>query len=252
MIDIHCHILPDIDDGADSLDEALDMARMAAMSGVTDIVATPHFRGDLDYLGAMPHIKRQYERLLEALDQWDIPIRLHLGAEVLCTPRTVELASQRQLPTIGDTRYVLTEFHFDESFEFMDSALRQIASWGYDPIVAHPERYDAVYRNPQKLKDWANRGYVMQLNKGSVLGALGARAERCAHELLELGLVHLFASDAHSRYQRTPHLESLHNWIENCCDPICARIFLESNPRRVLEGRPMATSEDISKEFFAL
>ena len=252
MIDIHCHILPDIDDGAESMDEALDMARMAAMSGVTDIVATPHFRGEPDYLGAVPHIKRKFEQLSEELIRWDIPVRLHLGAEVLCTPQTAKLAAMRELPTIGNTRYVLTEFHFDESFDFMDKCLRQIASWGYDPVVAHPERYDAVYRSPQKLRDWVQRGYVLQMNKGSVLGSLGARAERSAHELLELGFAHLFASDGHSRYQRTPHMESLHRWVENCCDPLCTHIFLEENPRRVLEGRPMATPEEIAREFSAL
>lgn len=252
MIDIHCHILPDIDDGADSMEEALDMARMAAMSGVTDIIATPHFRGDPDYLGAVPHIKNRYDLLSEELNRWDIPVRLHLGAEILCTPQTAKLAAMHKLPTLGDTRYVLTEFHFDESFTFMDSCLRQIASWGYDPVVAHPERYDAVYRSPLKVKEWVQRGYVLQMNKGSILGALGARAERGAHELLELGFVHLFASDAHSRYQRTPHMESLHRWVEEYCDPLCAHIFLEENPRRVLEGRPMATPEEISREFSAL
>ena len=252
MIDIHCHILPDIDDGAESLEEALDMARMAAMSGVTDIVATPHFRGDPDYLGVIPHIKRKYEQLSQALIHWDIPIRLHLGAEVLCTPKTAKLASMRELPTLGNTRYVLTEFHFDESFDFMDRSLRQNASRGNDPVVAHPERNDAVNRSPQKLREWAQRGYILQINKGSVLGSMGARAERSAHELLELGCAHLFASDAHSRYQRTPHMESLRRWVEECCDPLCAYIFLEENPRRVLEGRPPATPEELARDFPAL
>ena len=252
MVDIHCHILPDIDDGAASMEDALDMARMAAMSGVTDVIATPHFRGDPDYLGMLPHIQRQYRRLSEALCDEDIPLQLHLGAEVLCTPDTTKLASMRQLPTLGNTRYVLTEFHFDETFRFMDDCLRQIASWGYDPVVAHPERYDAVYRNPQHLSQWAQQGYVLQLNKGSVLGTLGARAERSAHELLELGLAHLFASDGHSHYQRTPHMESLQRWVEQYCDPLCAHIFLEENPRRVLEGRALATPEELAREFSAL
>jgi hypothetical protein len=92
----------------------------------------------------------------------------------------------------------------------------------------------------------------IQLNKGSILGALGARAERSAHELLELGYAHMFASDAHSRYHRTPHMGSLRQWVEECCDPLCAHIFLEENPRRVLEGQPMATPEELAREFSAL
>ena len=240
MVDIHCHILPDIDDGAASMEDALDMARMAAMSGVTDIIATPHFRGEPDYLGMIPHIQRQYRRLSEALAECDIPIRLHRGAEVLCTPNTVKVASMRQLPTLGNTRYVLVEFHFDETFRFMDDCLRQIASWGYDPVVAHPERYDAIQFQPELLEKWARRGYVLQVNKGSILGVLGRGAEQTAGAMMEMGLVHLFASDAHSSRHRTPNMGQIVRWAQTYCTPECAQILLGENPRRVLKGKSMA------------
>lgn len=245
MIDIHCHILPDIDDGASSLEEALEMARMAARTGVTDIIATPHFRGEADYLDMRPEIDRQYAQFKDALERWNVPIRLHQGAEILCLPQTPELAAMQALPTLGNTRYVLTEFHFDESFGYMDDCLREIAAFGYDPVVAHPERYDAVYRDPRRLRAWAERGYVLQLNKGSILGSLGSHAEQSANELLELGLAHLFASDAHGCYNRTPHMEGLLRWAEECCEPDCAHILLEENPRRVLNGLPPAVPEEL-------
>ena len=140
MIDIHCHILPDLDDGAASMDEALDMARMAAESGVTDIIATPHFRGEPEALEMKDEIHRRYREMRAELSRWGIPIRLHQGAEILCTPQTPLLARQGLLPTLGNTRYVLTEFYFNESFGFMDSTLQKIASMGYIPVVAPPER----------------------------------------------------------------------------------------------------------------
>lgn len=240
MIDIHCHILHDLDDGAASLEEALEMARIAADSGVTDIIATPHFRGEPEALEMNEEIDRRYQALRSALHQWRIPIRLHQGAEILCTPQTPNLARQGLLPTLGNTRYVLTEFYFNESFGFMDSCLQKLSVFGYTPVVAHPERYDAVQWDPEQLWAWADRGYVFQLNKGSILGTLGFRAEQTAHELLELGLAHLFASDAHSCDRRTPNMEGLRRWAEEYCDPECARILLTENPGQILKGQPIA------------
>lgn len=240
MIDIHCHILPDLDDGAASLDEALDMALIAARSGVTDIIATPHFRGEPEALEMTEEIDRRYRELKEALVQCKIPINLHQGAEILCTPQTPILARQGLLPTLGDTRYVLTEFYFNESFGFMDSCLRKLAICGYIPVVAHPERYDAVQWDPEQLWSWVDQGYILQVNKGSVLGTLGFRAEETAHELLELGFAHLFASDAHGCERRTPNMEGLRRWAVECCDPECAQILLEENPGQILKGLPIA------------
>lgn len=239
MIDIHCHILPDFDDGASSLDEALEMARMALYSGVTQIVATPHFRGEPEFLEQQELIDQRFSELTEALDRWKVPLILHKGAEVLCMPQTPELAAMGKLPTIGDSRYVLTEFYFDEAFTFMDDCLSEIAACGYKPVIAHPERYGAIQRDPLRAQHWADHGFVLQLNKGSILGAFGSRAERAANDLLGLGLAHLFASDAHSCHSRTPHIGALLQWADEFCDPECTRILLTENPGRVLKDQPM-------------
>lgn len=239
MIDIHCHILPDYDDGAADLEEALEMVRMAVLSGVTDIIATPHFTGEpaeLEHLSAM---QRQFRVLRAAIEQERYPLELHLGAEVLCVPETVVLADSHQLPTLADTDYVLTEFYFDESYAYMDEMLSQIAACGYKPVVAHPERYDVIQREPQMLRRWARQGYVIQVNKGSVLGAFGPRPEQAANEILAMGLAHIFASDAHSCHSRTPHMGALQQWVEEFCDEEYAAILLKENPHRLLRGLPM-------------
>lgn len=241
MIDIHCHILPDLDDGAADMEEALEMAQIAAYSGVTHIIATPHFRGEPEALEMLEDIDRRYRQLREALERRSIPIELHRGAEILCTPQTPSLAREKLLPTLADTRYVLTEFYFNESFSFMDVCLEKIAAAGYIPVVAHPERYEAVQWDPERLWSWADRGYVFQLNKGSVLGLLGHRAEQAAHGLLELGLAHLFASDAHSCERRTPNMEGLYRWTEEFCDEECARMLLVENPGQILQGLPIVS-----------
>lgn len=239
MIDIHCHILPDFDDGASSLEESLEMARMAYLSGVTDIAATPHFRGCAQETELMEPIRRRFDSLSEALREEQIPIRLHPGAEVLCLPETPLLASQHQLPTLGSGNYVLTEFYFDESYAYMDQMLSEIALYGYRIVVAHPERYAAIQQDPSRLRRWARQGFVLQLNKGSVLGAFGHRPEQAANEILGMGLAHLIATDAHSCHSRTPHVTTLREWVGQFCDDDYAQILLEENPRRVLEGADM-------------
>ena len=239
MVDIHCHILPRMDDGASSLEESLAMARMAADSGVTDIVATPHFPGWKDSLRLLPKLIDRYTALTEAIEEEQIPVKIHLGAEIRCMSDTVYLASQKLLPTIGDTRYFLTEFRFDESYEVMDAMLRDIAALGYIPVVAHPERYGAIQADPLAVRHWFRQGYVLQLNKGSVLGAFGSDARMTAEILLEAGLVHLVASDAHSARHRTPHMGMLREWMEHHLHHRYAHILLEENPGRLLRGEPM-------------
>jgi len=239
MVDIHCHILPELDDGASSMEEALEMARMAYRSGVKDVIATSHFTGFVEELPRVELMRRKFEELTAAMKEANIPLKLHLGAEILCTPETPELARLHKLPTLGDTNYVLAEFFFDETFDFMDTMLSDIAQFGYRVVVAHPERYQAIQRDTRLLRRWARLGYVLQLNKGSVLGAFGSAAQETANDILSQGLAHLFASDAHSYYHRTPHMSQLRHWVKEHCDEGYAQILLERNPRRVLEGRPM-------------
>ena len=243
MIDIHCHILPAYDDGANDLEEALEMARLAAYSGVTEIIVTPHFDGDLAEIEQLPQIQRQFELLSAAVERAGIPVKFHPGAEILCVPETVELAENHQLPTLGDTKYVLTEFYFDESFGFMDDMLSRLLLCGYRPVVAHPERYGAIQRDPSLLRRWVRQGCGVQLNKGSILGTLGVRPEETANEILAMGLAHLIASDAHGSHSRTPHMGQLMEWAEECCDEEYAAILLEENPRRLLRGLPLIGAE---------
>lgn len=243
MIDIHCHILPDIDDGASCMEEALEMARLALESGVTDVIATPHFRGEAESLPQLAAFERRCRQLTEALTEAKLPLRIHRGAEILCLPQTPQLAQKKLLPTLGKTDYVLVEFFFDETFAVMDQMLEKLAACGYRIVVAHPERYAAVQEAPHRLEKWARAGYVLQMNKGSILGRFGSRTRQAAHDLLGMGVVHLLASDGHSARHRTPHMGAITRWAEENCTRDYAEILLERNPGRVLQGRPVVESD---------
>lgn len=239
MVDIHCHILPEVDDGAWDLEMALEMARMAEKCGVRKIIATPHFDGVPRSLEELPYVMEQFVRLRRAIGEKKMNLELLPGVEILCVPQTMELARQGRLPTLGDSRYVLAEFYFDAPRQFMDEMLGCMLHHGYKPVVAHPERYGAVQQDPDLIRNWFERGVVIQVNKGSVLGAFGHRAEDAARYLLDRGLVHVIASDAHSPERRTTDLEPVRRWAVDHLGRTYTKILLEDNPARIAEGKPM-------------
>lgn len=239
MIDIHCHILPGIDDGAADMAEAVAMARLAQRSGVTGIVATPHFRGERQSLALVDRIIDRYQRFGQALQREGIRMELYPGAEVLCLPQTVELARKEELPTLSNSNCVLTEFFFDMPFEMMDEILSEIAQCGYRPVVAHPERYGAIIEDPRGLDYWFRRGYILQLNKGSVLGAFGYRVRNTAQWILETGLAHIVSSDAHSASHRTTDMSILRQFLLDEYPEPYVRVLMEENPQRLIRGLPM-------------
>ncbi len=242
MVDIHCHILPGIDDGARDLPESLAMARIAARCGITELAATPHFRGEPETLESLQRIYRRFQQLEEAVKREKLPLKLHPGAEILCLPETPQLARAGQLPTLGDTEYVLCEFYFDAPYDHMDALLEGIAAGGYRPVVAHPERYGAIQRNPRRVEHWFRQGYVVQMNKGSVLGSFGYRVQKTAQWMLNTGYVHILASDAHSAHHRTPELGLLRRELLERFPEGYQRLLMEENPARLLQGRDMVAT----------
>ena len=239
MVDIHCHILPEVDDGAWDMEAAVAMAKIARDSGVKKIITTPHIKGEPKSLEAVGFLMHQRRLLQSRLKREKIEVELLPGAEVLCVPQTMELAQTGRLPTLGTGRYVLTEFYFDASAGFMDETLHGLRQMGYLPVVAHPERYGAVQRDPELAARWFHRGIVLQINKGSVLGAFGRRAEDAAVRMLCRGNAHIIASDAHSPHVRTTDLQPVRHWCLDHLGQAYTKILLEDNPGRVAAGKPM-------------
>lgn len=243
MIDLHCHIIPGVDDGAEDCETALAMAKMAWEHGTKVIAATSHFnRPDQpmdmepkDILSALSSFKTQ-------LQQENCPIRIAQGMELFATPDLPWLLDHNQYLTLNGSDYLLVEFFFDERLSFMNWAIDEIQNHGLTPVIAHPERYEAIHRRPGVLADWFSQGSIIQLNKGSILSELGERAEDTAWWILERGLAHAVASDAHSDEFRTPDLEDARRLLEKELDEPYAALLFEGNPRRLLRNEPPAQS----------
>ena len=238
MIDLHTHILPGIDDGSSSLEESLIMAQMAVKSGVNTIVATAH-----SYSKDAVLVKywEAYHELKRALEENHIPLRLLPGMEILLTDGVVEAVKNKELLSINDTRYLLVEFNFEEEAWVAEYYLQVLQEAGYYPIVAHPERYFFMQRNPELAYEWVKQDYILQVNKDSILGRFGSKCQRLAIELLYHNLVQIVASDAHGVKRRTTRMDGIRALLEGEFSISCAKLLLKENPKRIIQGEEVFT-----------
>ena len=240
MIDLHTHILPGLDDGSPDLETSVLMAAVAAESGVTHLVATPHSnqRGAFENY-ASPALQVRFDCLCTAGHEAGIPLELSLGMEIFGTGDVLQLLHDGRLLTLGGGRYLLIEFGFHEDPLRIERLLDALLAAGYWPVVAHPERYYGLQRMPNYLFDWANRGIVLQVNKGSLFGRFGRGAQALAAAMLERGLVGCVASDAHGPDVRTPDLAGAWDYLAERYSAELARCLLEDNPGRILRSEPL-------------
>lgn len=242
MIDIHAHILPGIDDGAVDMETTLEMAEMAAASGVRYLVATPHCNIPGMYKNYRDdNLIKAYLEVKKAVEDARIPIQIVPGMEIYATKDLPELLKENKLIGLNGTKYLLMEFDFEEDPKFCRSILQSCKELGYMPIIAHPERYYFVQRHPGVAFEWFENGYHLQINKGSVLGRFGRTARRIAHLLLEENVVCCIASDAHSSWSRTPHMGEIWDYLEARYGETYAYELLDEKPRRILQGFSLET-----------
>jgi len=205
MIDIHCHILPGMDDGPRNLRESLAMARMAVADGIQAVVATPHtFNGV--YCNRREDILEGVRRLAEALVEHHIPLILLVGADVHFEEDLIDKLETKKVLPLNNGKYLLLELP-SQSVPFKANEIFfEIRVKGYYPILTHLERNHYIQQHPEIVGDWAEHGAVIQITAASLTGGFGRRAYECSCRLLENGWVDVLATDAHSLNQRPPVL----------------------------------------------
>ena len=246
MIDIHAHILPGIDDGAEDMYDTLEMARMAADSGVDRIIATPHCNipGMYGNYFGREYIDR-YESVVRAVRKEKIPIEILPGMEVFSTEDLPELIVNHKIMPLNQSRYILMEFAFDEDPEFADSILKRVEEVGARPVIAHAERYEFIQDYPQIAYRWFRKGYVIQANKGSFLGRFGGGPKRAADSLLRHNLISVIASDAHSPLQRTPYMMDVYEELSREYSENHLDVLFQYNPARICDNREILRLEPV-------
>ena len=241
MLDLHCHILPGLDDGAQSDLDTLRMARIAADSGTRGIVCTPHCSTDDPFLSdRLRLILSETDRANVLLAREEIPLRLYSGMELLCVTSPLPLLRQGEFLTLAGTRYLLIEFPFDIRSAAIADAAAAVTEAELVPVIAHPERYFCVQWTPELVRGWADRGWLLQLNRGSLTGGFGSEVRDCAVWIAQRQLADLVASDAHSPEFRTPDLTEGFRWVAHNCSEEYAELLFRINPRLMLADQMVA------------
>ena len=237
FIDLHCHILPDVDDGAESFNEAVDIITTANKSGTTIMVITPHYN-QLNkhhcYLNK-EILTEKYKNFISDAEKIDAKIKFFLGSELFADKNLSELCKNNEIVSLNASRYVLTEFYFDEKIGNIQSYTDELMSFGYIPIIAHPERYKDI--SQQDYFSLINKGCKFQLNKNSILGKNGNDIKDLAWWMLNNDFIHVIASDCHNSTSRNADLSELYVQLLDQFSPDKINIWLHDNQKRILLDR---------------
>ena len=234
MIDLHCHVLPGIDDGPPTIEDSVALARAAAAGGVQTIVATPHV--SWDYPNDAATIARLVDTVNERLTQEQIALQVVRGAEIAFTRIADTPESELAGLTLGGGRWLLVEPPFTPSVIGLENVIAGLRARGHEVVLAHPERCPAFHRDVDSLARLAASGVACSITAGSLVGRFGKEVRRFALMLVEAGLVHNVASDAHDARRRPPGLAAE---LEEAGLSAMRAWTTETVPSAILAGAPL-------------
>lgn len=239
MIDIHCHLLPGIDDGPDKLEQALSLARIACDNGITHSVLTPHIHPGR-YENSAATIRASLEAFRQAISEEGIPLQLGFAAEVRLSPEVLQMVQQETIPFYGEVdgyKILLLELPHSHVPPGSDNLVRWLMERKIRPLIAHPERNKGIMRNIEHIEPFIELGCLFQVTAGSVAGSFGEPAQQTAKQLLEMGCVTLLASDAHNVNFRPPRLDHGRDAAAAIIGAEKAQALVLDNPRTLVASQ---------------
>lgn len=245
MIDIHNHVLPGLDDGARHWEESLAMARMALEDGIQEVVCTPHWRLGI-FGNTRSLILKRLKVFRKQLSEHEIPLTVHPGSELHIDATLLGKIKKEELCTLADNgHYAMIELPMEILPQKMEDFFWAFLSEEITPVLAHTERYPFLLQEPGILYDWVQMGILTQISASSLLGRYGPKLERFAVQLMEHGMAHIIATDAHGIKIRRPKMNSGRKVAEKVLGRDMAREMVWGTPKRILEARPVITTEPI-------
>ena len=240
MIDLHCHILPGVDDGAKNLEEAVEMAKIAEDEGIERIVVTPHLFRENFLNEGLGIIEEKRKELSGALEASNIHLELLSGAEVHIAHNLMEeIRKNRNYLVINRSSYMIVEFPSRHVFSGVKELFFELMSEGIIPIIAHPERNSVFVRNPSFLYELIQMGSLAQANSGSLSGIYGREVEQAVCRFLEMNLIHFIGSDGHNTNALAPRLLEARERAERIIGEEGAVALVKDNPGAVLEDKEL-------------
>jgi len=240
FIDIHTHLIPHWDDGAEDWDVSLEMLRQGEEDGITQVVCTPHVLSQND-LKREEEIVRLFEELQQRAKKAGIKVSLSLGSEIYIHP---DIDLNRKIATLAQNgRYFLVEFPMNQIPDFMPKRFFDFVMKDKIPVIAHPERNAHIIIDPNRAFDFVQRGALLQVNAGSLLGVFGQTPKAVAMQLMNANLVHVIASDAHDLNSRPFKLREVYDLVSETWGAERARKLFYTNPDKILKAEDVDIGE---------
>ncbi len=238
MIDIHTHIIYDVDDGSDTIEESVAILKYAQNNGVTDIILTPHYIEPAEY--DKQKVLQNFELLKHEVEKYNLQIKLHLGNEIAIYGNISQILQDTDIFTLANSKYVLIEFPMNTDVSYVLDTIYEIRIKGLIPIIAHPERCECFRIHYDRIKQAVEEGALIQCNTGSLMGTYGNTAKKIVKKLLKERLVHFFATDTHST--KNNRYENLHK-VEAEVEKMIGKY--EKNKLFVYNARNILINENI-------
>jgi protein-tyrosine phosphatase len=244
MVDLHCHILPGLDDGPQTIEESVEMAQAAIADGITHIVATPH--SSTEYFFDYPKIRSLCKELQAKVGNG---LTLATGCDFHLNPENIEsLRAQALRFCINQKDYLLVEFNEIAIPPAVDQTLHEMQLSGVRPIVTHPERNRLLRLRPERLANWVRHGCYGQVTGGALTGQFGPSAQKDAMRWIGAGLIHFVSSDAHNLGSRPIQLRPAYEVVRKEFGERKARALFFDNPRAAFEGRDLPHIPELEDE----
>lgn len=233
MVDIHCHILPNVDDGPSSWETCVRMCEMARADGIEHIVATPHANDEFDYdRKKLAGLLRELSERVGGTPKLTLGCDFHLSYENL-----VEVMKAPSKYAIGGTQYLLVELSDFSVPPSTSDSLQRLLAAGLLPIITHPERNPVLQRSPKRVVEWAEQGSLVQITANSLTGRWGKQALKTAEWLMKQNVVHVLATDAHGLDSRPPILSNARRVAEQIVGKDAALALVQENPKAIVDGQ---------------
>lgn len=250
FIDIHTHMLPNIDDGSKSIEMTLNMLRMSSETGTKKIVFTPHYFKYKKFPYTKEELQAKFNEVKELVKENNIDLEVYLGQEVNMFSSIVDKLEQKEILTINDSKYVLVEIPYKnaEPIKLAEEVIYDLKVSGFVPIIAHPERYDDLLRNPHKLSEWVEQGCLLQVNRESIMEKKAKSVYKFVHKLLKNQMVHFVASDSHRDNTRTPVLNDVYECISSQYGKDYTDDIFYNNQLNVLNNKDIVSKHTVIKK----
>lgn len=247
MVDLHSHILPNIDDGSKSKKESLAILKKASENGITDIVLTPHYILGSAYNSAKKKNEELLNDLKETLRKENIPLNLYLGNEIYIDDSLVKKLKEGVFSSLNDTKYVLFELPMNNEYKALKQILFDLQSNGYIPVIAHPERYYFLKENPKRIEELIEAGALFQSNIGSLFSRYGKEAKKTLELFLKHHMITFLSSDIHHEtdtfYEDIPRLKKI---LRNIISEEYMEELLTTNGKKLLQNERIEPEEIIT------